>query len=160
MDVKYINPFVGAVRNVFHTMLGVEVTIGKPYMKTDERASADVSAIIGFSGDAAGCVVISFPMAVGAKCASTFGGEEMDANHPDFADALGELANMVAGNAKKDFEGVEISISLPSVIIGEKHTVSRSNTFPRLVIPCETTLGEFFVEVGMKIERPATVSSG
>ncbi|MBN1344764.1 MAG: chemotaxis protein CheX [Phycisphaerae bacterium] len=160
MDVKYINPFVAAVRNVFHTMLGVEVKIGKPYVKDDERASADVSAIIGFSGDAAGCVVISFPKDVGVKAASTFAGMELGEDHPDFADALGELANMVAGNAKKDFEGVEISISLPSVIIGQSHKVSRSNTFPRVVIPCDTSLGQFYVEVGMKIEKAATVSTG
>lgn len=160
MDVKYINPFVGAVRNVFHTMLGVEVKIGKPYVKKDEEALADVSAIIGFSGDAAGCVVISFPMDVGSNCAGTFSGVEMDEGHPDFADALGELANMVAGNAKKDFEGVDISISLPSVIIGENHKVSRSNVFPRLVIPCESSLGQFFVEVAMKIEKTAEVAAG
>jgi chemotaxis protein CheX len=116
--------------------------------------------MIGFSGDAAGCVVISFPKAVGVRAASTFARVGLGAGDWDFADALGELANMVAGNAKKDFEGVLISISLPSVIVGENHTVSKSDTSPRLVIPCETTLGAFSVEVGMKIEKEATVCTG
>ncbi len=160
MDVKYINPFVGAVRNVFRTMLGVEVNIGKPYLKSDNTALADISGIIGFSGDAAGSVILSFPKPVAVKTASTFSGTELQTDHPDFADAIGEIANMVAGNAKKDFEGVSISISLPSVVIGENHQVSRSNAFPRLVIPCETTLGHFYVEVAMKIEKPAAVPSG
>jgi chemotaxis protein CheX len=160
MDVKYINPFVSAVRNVFHTMLGVEVTIGRPFIKKEDTALADVSGIIGFSGDAAGCVVLSFPRDVATKAASTFAGIEITEEHPDFADAVGELANMIAGNAKKDFEGVCISISLPSVVIGEHHRVSKSNTAPRLVVPCETTLGSFYLEVAMKLEKEATVGVG
>ncbi len=159
MDVNYINPFVMAVQNVFRTMLSVDVKIGKPYVKTQETASADVSAIIGFSGDAAGCVVISFPRLVATKTASTFGGAELGEDHPDFADALGELANMVAGNAKKDFEGVDISISLPSVVIGTHHKISRSSMAPRLVIPCETMLGPFYVEVGMRLEKEVPVAA-
>jgi len=160
MDVEYINPFVGAVQNVFRTMLGLEAKFGKPYLKQEETACADVSAVIGFSGDAAGSVVISFPKLVAARTASTFAGMDLKEDHPDFADALGELANMVAGNAKKDFEGVDISISLPNVIIGENHRVSRSNAVPRLVIPCESSLGPFYVEVGMKIEKAAAVAAG
>jgi chemotaxis protein CheX len=160
MDVKYINPFVSAVRNVFHTMLGVEVKIGKPYVKKEDTASADVSGIIGFSGDAAGCVVLSFPKLVAVRAASTFAGTDIGENHPDFADAVGELANMIAGNAKKDFEGVAISISLPSVVIGDSHRVSKSNTSPRLVVPCETSLGPFFLEVAMKLEKEVTVGVG
>jgi len=105
-------------------------------------------------------VILSFPKPVAVKTASTFSGAELQVDHPDFADAIGEIANMVAGNAKKDFEGVSISISLPSVVIGENHQVSRSNAFPRLVIPCETTLGHFYVEVAMKIEKPAAVAGG
>ncbi len=160
MDVRYINPFVGAARNVFHTMLGVEVKVGKPYVKTDQEAMADVSGIIGFSGDAAGSVVLSFPKDVASRAASTFAGTEITESHPDFADAIGELANMIAGNAKKDFTGVNISISLPSVVIGENHRVSKSNTVPRLVIPCETSLGGFYLEVAMRIEKEVPVGVG
>ena len=81
--------------------------------------------------------------------ASSFAGVELGMNHPDFTDAIGELANMVAGNAKKDFPDSEVSISLPSVIIGPGHTVSQSKASPFLVIPCETDFGQFNVEVAM-----------
>lgn len=160
MDIRYINPFVAAVKNVFHTMLNTDVHIGKPYVKTDSTTSSDVSGIIGFSGDAAGCVVISFPMEVACKAASVFANREVTSDHPDFADAIGEIANIIAGNAKKDFEGVQICISLPSVIIGEGHCVSKSNTSPRLVIPCDTSLGNFYVEVGMKVENLTPMAVG
>ena len=151
MDVKYINPFIQAIKKVFETMVHTQVKVGKPALKNDGTASADVSGIIGFSGDAAGCVVLSFPKEVAVKAVTKFAGMPIEANHPDFADAVGELANMVAGSAKAEFEGMKISISLPSVVMGQDHTVSSSRVYPRIVIPCQCDLGEIFVEVGMEL---------
>ena len=155
MDARYINPFIKSIRNVFKTMLSVDVTVGKPHVKEGDAARPDVSGVIGFSGDASGSVVLSFSSEVALKIASTFAGIEMQIDHDDFADAIGELANMVAGGAKSEFEGLSVSISLPSVIIGAGHRVSRSVCYPRLVIPCETSLGSFVVEVSTKVEQLA-----
>lgn len=160
MDVRLINPFVLAVKRVFETMVHVKVTVGKPYLKSDHSPAADVSGIIGFSGDAAGCVVISFSQSVACKAASNFAGIEIDQDHPDFADAIGELANMVAGNAKKEFTDLNIKISLPSVVIGEKFVVSNSRTAPRIVIPCQCELGDINVEVAMEFAQSKQTSDG
>lgn len=149
MDVKFINPFVMAIANVFETMVHTKVKIRKPQLKQADLVSAEVSGIIGLSGHVQGSVVLSFPRDVACKVASAFAGVEMTVKSPDFADAIGELANMVAGNAKKDFGEYKTSISLPSVIIGPGHTVSQSKAWPYLVIPCETDLGNFAVEVAL-----------
>jgi chemotaxis protein CheX len=153
MDVRLINPFVKSVKRVFETMVHVKMTIGKPYVKPDDCAPSEVSGIIGFSGDAAGCVVISFSKKVAVAAASNFAGMEIGADHPDFSDAIGELANMVAGNAKMEFTDVNIRISLPSVVIGDSFIVSNSKSSPRIVIPCQCELGELLVEVGMEIGK-------
>lgn len=162
MDVQYINPFVLSIKSVFETMVGVKVQVGKPELKNENTSSADVSGVIGFSGDAAGCVVLCFPMDVACKIASAFAGMDIDEHHPDFADAIGELANMVAGAAKKEFHGMNVSISLPSVITGKRHVVSQSRMFPHIVIPCETDLGPTYVEIGMTLGKtaPETVAAG
>jgi chemotaxis protein CheX len=156
--VRFINPFIGSINAVFRTMVHAEVKIGKPHMVVEPGTRSDVSGVIGFSGQASGCVVLSFPMDVACRVTSSFAGTVLDEKHPDFADAIGELANMVAGSAKKDFEGMDISISLPSVIVGSGHLVSKSQTCPRLVIPVESSLGSFDVEVSMvmtRCEQPA-----
>jgi chemotaxis protein CheX len=153
MDVRFINPFIQSVVRVFETMVHVKMTVGKPYVKSENPAPADVSGIIGFSGDAAGAVVISFSNKVACKAASNFAGIEIDEHHPDFADAIGELANMVAGNAKKEFTDLNIKISLPSVVIGEQFVVSNSRTTPRIMIPCNCELGDVFVEVAMEMVK-------
>ena len=74
--------------------------------------------------------------------------------------AKSKLANMVAGNAKKDFTGFNVSISLPSVIIGAKHKLSQSKVSPFLVIPCQSQFGNFNLEVAIKSNQPAAVAGG
>ena len=160
MDVRLINPFVQSVERVFETMVRVKMTVGKPYLKQDNFSAADVSGIIDFSGDAAGCVVVGFSNAVACKVASNLTGVAIDQNHPDFADAIGELANMVAGNATKEFTDLNIKISLPSVIIGEQFVVSNSKTAPRIVIPCKCELGDISVEVAMEFAQSKQPSTG
>jgi len=153
MDVRYVNPFVKSICNTFEMMVGTSVAMGKPSLKNSEGPCSDVSSIIGFSGDASGSVVLNFDLETAGKIATAFAGVEMDQNHPDFADALGELANMVAGGAKAQFEGLNISISLPSVIVGPNHCVSTSQNAPQIVIPCKTDVGEFLVEIGMVVVK-------
>lgn len=154
MDVKFINPFVASIANVFETMVNTKVKVEKPMLKQADLITAEVSGIIGLSGDVQGCVVLSFPGDVATKIASKFAGTELPVNHPDFTDAVGELANMVAGNAKKDFpDQADVSISLPSVIIGPGHKVSQSKSSPFLVIPCDTEFGRFNVEVALIVNK-------
>lgn len=150
MDVKYINPFMSVIENVFRTMLNLEVTFGKPGVSTDINATYDVSGIIGLSGEVVGTVILSFPRQVACQVASSFAGIEITEDHEDFADAIGELTNIIAGNAKKDIEGLKVTISLPAVVIGRNHQIMNTKPTPRLVIPCSTAAGSFVVEVGIK----------
>ncbi len=149
INPKLIVPFVNSVRNVFTTMVGVPTTVERPTLKSGPAVSYDVSAIIGFSGQVIGSVVVSFQMAAALSLVKSFAGVELAADSPDFADAVGELANMIAGNAKKDL-GAVASITCPSVVLGASHVIARLRGVPCLVIPCKTPVGDFAVEVNMK----------
>jgi chemotaxis protein CheX len=149
INPKLIVPFVNSVRNVFNTMVGVQTTVERPGIKAEPVVSYDISAIIGFSGHVIGSVVVSFQKAAAVELVKAFAGMEIDPNSPDFADAVGELANMIAGSAKKDLGGAA-SITCPSVILGSGHIIARLRDVPCLVIPCHTPVGDFAVEVNMK----------
>jgi chemotaxis protein CheX len=149
VDAKFVNPFIVSIKRVFETMVKTTVNVGKPEIATSDKGVADVSGVIGLSGDVSGCVVLSFPMDVASKVVAAFADSAVQPEHPDFADAVGELANMIAGGAKAQFPGVRVSISLPSVIIGKQHVVSQSRAYPRVLIPCQTSFGSMFVEVAM-----------
>ncbi len=156
MDVRYINPFIGAIENVFATMLDTEILVTKPRIKERDELSADVSALIGFSGEATGSVALCFSTTAGLKTAGKFAGLDLTEQSPEFADALGELANMVAGQAKSKLEGLNISISLPRVIIGHELRLLDSSQNPVLVLPCDSPLGRFNTEVAMTLKRTPT----
>ena len=152
LNPKLIVPFVNSIRSVFSTMVGVAATVQRPYFKGHPSPTYDVSSIIGFSGEIIGCVVLSFQKAAALKLVEAFSGSACTIDNPDFADAIGELANMVAGNAKKDL-GYLANISVPSVVIGADHVIAGQSDIPRVVIPCQTPFGEFAVEVNI---RPAS----
>ena len=153
INPKLVVPFVNAVRQVFATMAKVQTAVDRPRLKTDRGASYDVSSIIGFSGDLAGSVVLSFPMETAVKLVKEFTGTAVAPGSPDFADAVGELANMIAGGAKTQL-GSLASISVPNVIIGSGHVIARLSDVPCIVIPCKTPVGNFAVEVNIKQVSP------
>lgn len=141
--------FVKSVQSVISTMVGVQITVGKPHLKTNPSPSYDVSGIIGFSGGVVGSMVVSFQLGAAVKIVAGFAGMEIKPETPDFADAVGELANMIAGSAKKDL-GTMASISVPNVVLGSGHQVARLADVPCVVIPCKTAVGDFAVEVSIK----------
>ncbi|MEM9165965.1 MAG: chemotaxis protein CheX [Planctomycetota bacterium] len=150
MDAQYITPFITSIQNVFSTMLQMPVSIGEPSIKQGPKATYDVSGIIGMSGDVTGSIVLSFRRETAQRLVTLFVGMEMDADNPDFADAIGELVNMVSGNAKGLFQNKKVSITCPSVIVGENHNVSTASDTPCIVIPCDTDCGELAIEIAIR----------
>ena len=59
MDVRYINPFLKAIQDVFDTMIQVPFNLGKPHLKEDKVPFYEVSSIIGLTGAVNGSVVVS-----------------------------------------------------------------------------------------------------
>jgi chemotaxis protein CheX len=146
---KIITPLVVSVRTVLSTMAGTATTFGSFYLKTGADPRHDVSGIISFSGEVVGSVVIGLPTQVAVSLVNAFAGVEFCPDSSEFADAIGELANMIAGSAKKNM-GVTANISIPTVIVGPSHQTARLSGVPCIIIPCNTALGNFEVEVNIK----------
>jgi CheY-specific phosphatase CheX len=72
---------------------------------------------------------------------------------------VGELVNVIAGNASGNLSGYDIEISVPLVIQGENHTVSWPDRTPILSIPFATELGPFLVNISL-IELPKAYRKG
>jgi len=151
MDVRYINPFIESVRSVFATMINIDVTLGKPHI-TETLPRYDISGIIGMSGDVVGSVVLSFPAPVARVVIGKFAGNEYPVDSPDFADALGEIVNMISGAAKAKFEGKNVSISTPSVVVGTGHTIARPTRTTCISLPCRVYCGEFSIDIAIRDE--------
>jgi chemotaxis protein CheX len=150
MDSSLIMPFVASAQAVFQTMMQVRAEVGEPYVNTDRAGGHEVFAIIGMTGDVNGSVTLTFPRTTASRVASVFGGAEVGFDSPDFIDALGEVVNMVAGGAKAKFAGRNVSISCPSVVIGDAVSLRHGSDHKSIVIPFTSDLGDFNIEVATK----------
>ena len=150
MDASYITPFMTSIQNVFSTMFQLPVEIGEPRIKSGNVATHDVSGIIAVSGEMVGTIVLSMPSDAAESIVALFTGMEMTSDSEDFADAVGELINMISGNAKAEFQRKAVSISCPSVVIGEGHRVASGAGVPCVVIPCTTDCGEIVLEIALR----------
>jgi chemotaxis protein CheX len=137
MDVKYINPFVIATKAVFKTMLNIEMSISKPTLKSSKMTSGDVTGVMGLVGDAKGSICIGFQEKGVLYVYRKLMDEIRDSMSPEVVDAMGELTNIISGQARKELEnaGITLKASLPTVIVGkgvELHFVAEA---PMISLP-------------------------
>jgi chemotaxis protein CheX len=150
MDQSFVTPFINSIQNVFTTMLQLPVEIGEPSLKRDRKATHDVSGIIGVSGGMQGTIVLSMPEDAASRIVTLFTGMEIASDSPDFADAIGELVNMISGNAKAEYQRKDVSISCPSVVLGADHVIATQSGTPVVKIPCNTDCGEVVMEIALR----------
>lgn len=151
MKAKYINPFLQASLNLFRNYLGVECATGAPYLNPDPKNLDEVTGIIGLAGETAGAVVLSFSRETAIKLAGVMAGKQFFTLSNEVIDIVGELVNIVAGNAKKDLLEFRISISLPGVLIGKDSSIKWPTGIPVITIPYTSELGPFSVNVSLQV---------
>ena len=130
MDAKYIKPFVLATRSVFKAMLNIDMAVDKPFMKHDRTASGDVTGVMGLVGDKKGTVMISFTRKGALHTYRTLMMDECTEINNEVIDAIGELTNIISGQARKELEdgGINLKASIPTVVIGtdvELHFITK-----------------------------------
>lgn len=84
------------------------------------HAAVDMTAMIGLAGELTGVVSIRCPAAAAATLASRMLGIEVSPSESDTRDALGEIANVVAGTLKAKVPGLDdvCLLSTPTIVIG------------------------------------------
>lgn len=114
------------IKEVFSTMVGMENLLQVP-VQADRatRFKNCVTAMVGLAGTYNGVVSLHAPQNLAQAFTSGMLGLET-AEPDDVHDALGEIANMIAGSFKHHLSssGAEIRISIPSVMTGKEYTVS------------------------------------
>jgi chemotaxis protein CheX len=146
--VEFINPFVIAVSKTLETMVGCRVVREPPQIKKGHAALHPVSGIIGLSGVIVGTVVLTMAESLALKCASAMLMEDYKELNSDVFDAIGELTNVIAGNAKAQLETYKLSLSLPNVIFGRDTELRFPERCQPISIPFRTDYGPMAIEMG------------
>lgn len=152
MDVKLVNPFIEATRHVLSSMAFTDATAGDPYLKQDTIARGDVTGIVGLIGEARGTVSVSFTESCILSIVSNMFGEEITEINDDVKDAVGEILNIVSGQARQKLEtmGRVLKGAIPTVISGKDHTITHITRQPIVAVPFESEKGSFTIEICME----------
>lgn len=147
-DAEMAKPFVQATKHVLSTMAMVDPVPGKPYVKKDNTAAGDVSAIVGLTGDKHGSISISFSKKCAVAIVKNMLGDDIQDIVQDAKDAVGEITNMISGQARAGLAqlGLTMQASTPTVVFGDNHTISHVSSGPVVAIPFTTPQGDFTLE--------------
>lgn len=149
MDVKYMNPFIIATQVVFKTMLGIEVKMGKPVLKQTRQTTGDVTGIMGLAGDQRGTLAISFKKEGAIYVYRALVGDGCDDINEEVVDAIGELTNIISGQARKEFEknNINLKAAIPMVVVGKDVEMNFITTLPIISLPFYFPCGDGKEEV-------------
>jgi len=143
MDVKYMNPFIMAAQTVFKTMLNLDVALNKPMLKTTKATSAEITGFVGLGGDKKGIVAISFREKGALFVYKTLMGEDVPKICPEVIDAVGELTNIISGQARKELAntGLNLQASIPTVVVGKDVEINIITQIPIISLPFSFAAG-------------------
>ncbi|MDA3899190.1 MAG: chemotaxis protein CheX [Spirochaetes bacterium] len=127
INAEYVNPFLEAASAVFKSVMNVDLRRGKMIIKENPEPSHDVAIIIGITGAINGEVVYSMGYSMVTKIAEILApGMTEEQIKTEYKDIVGELANMITGNAMNLFaySGKSIDITTPTVVDGKDFTIT------------------------------------
>ena len=110
-----LKTFVEGTTSFFEVAAQQPASIGSPYLLEGTPAVHEYTGIINISGKREGVVMFTAPKAMLTVLLMKM--QENDFSHETMRDLVGEVANTISGNARRDF-GREFVISVPSVLSG------------------------------------------
>jgi chemotaxis protein CheX len=158
MNAKHVNPFVEAAMRVVSQIAGIEVRRGHLSFKEKVEPSFGVSIIVGIYGFLTGQVVYSLDGKLAAWLVDTMlAGKSPQEKKIMFLDCLGEVANMITGNATSlinERGDQPLNITTPAIASGSNLSV---HLVPKaaLVLGLITVHGP--IEISIAVEEKETL---
>lgn len=148
---------VNATRDVFSTMVMMEPADDFPLKDPITHFKCSITGMVGFAGTYSGVISIHCPLDLAKRITCAMLGMEMaevEDGGEDLNDAVGEIANMLGGNVKMLLSkgGLDVKLSIPTVIAGEDYTVNSLSDIDCVVIPFTVDGGERFL-VGLTLKK-------
>jgi chemotaxis protein CheX len=159
INAKHVNPFVEAAMKVINQITGIEVRRGHLSYKAKAAPSFGVSIIIGIYGFLTGQIVYSLDGNLAERLVDKLlEGKSPQQKSIMFLDSLGEVANMITGNATallNQRQDQVLNITTPAIVAGDNLSIHLVPT-PALVLGLITQYGP--IEISISVEESETLS--
>jgi chemotaxis protein CheX len=133
MQAKFVNPFLASSVMVLEQLIQIKPQVGKLKLEDVSMAADHIWLKIGLIGQMKGDIVFGFPNQVALKIVSgMMGGFEVTQFDEMTQSAIGELGNMISGNASTMLynDGIHIDITPPNLISGGEAGYSKAISVP------------------------------
>lgn len=136
-------------RDVFSTMLMMELEEGEIVENREVEMDSNLTSMIGLGGDLQGMLAVHCPAAVAKSITGAFLGMEVEELDDDVKDAIGEIANMVAGNLKVSCseKDINVELAIPATVVGDRFSISGSSEAHRVNVSLNMDGRPFWVEL-------------
>lgn len=137
-----------ATQEIFQSMLMAEARPSTPLSTRSNVFKDSVSGLVGLAGNYRGMLAIHVPNSVAMSITSKFLFMDVEEINDDVKDAIGELANMLAGSVKSMLTetGTGLKLAIPSAISGTEYEVECLADSKGAIVPFNIDEGEFLVE--------------
>ncbi len=159
VNAKHVNPFIEAAMKVIQQIAGIEVRRGHLSYKAKPEPSYGVSIIVGMYGFLVGQVVYSLDSNLAQKMVEKMlAGKSPQERKILFLDTLGEVANMITGNATallRQTKTETLNITTPAIATGDNLSITLVPK-PALILGLYTQYGP--IEISIAVEEKETLS--
>jgi chemotaxis protein CheX len=140
---------VGATVEVFETMVFKSLTACPPLGGAAARPASNVVSTVAFAGHRRGLVAFHSSLGAAREIAGAMLGVPLEAVGADMPDAIGEIANMIAGSFRTKLAATEpaSAISVPSVTIGSDFCTRYGGNVRRVLCPFRMGDQPIYVEL-------------
>jgi CheY-specific phosphatase CheX len=149
VDVRVINAIISSTVKVLGQFQVKEIKMGKPVMKDPQDPMGGViSSVLSIvSQNFQGQLSISFDKSSFLELVTNMLCEEQTDITPDNQDAVGEINNIIYGNAKPDLAQFGVAMSIPKVIYGANQCLVCPVGSAAMSVPFQTSKGVFYIDV-------------
>jgi len=128
-----LETFVEGTTHYFATSVSQPASVGSPYLVQDGRpAVQEFTGLISIAGKRNG--VVYFTASRPMLTVMLMRMNETELTEENMRDLVGEVANTISGNARRDF-GTDFMISVPTIIAGDTKKVLVPDARRSYVIP-------------------------
>ena len=143
-----VTPLIAATEEVFDTMLAIPLVRQTP-IESSPPVPANVVATVAFAGHRRGLVVFYSSFGAAREITGTMLGIPPESVNGEVPDAIGEIANMVAGTFRNRLAANEpaSAIAVPTVTVGSDFSTVYISAVRRVRCPFEMKGHQISVEL-------------
>jgi len=150
-----VGQLVNDIRDVFSSMVGMMELSPLPGQAGPVTQFEDgLSAMVGLAGSYNGVVALHTPRKLALAFTAGMLGMEVTELDADVRDAMGEIANMIAGAFKTHLSsgGFDIRLSVPSVVSGTEYSIAAGKPEDTLTLGFTANQERFLVSAVLEKE--------